>query len=127
MKRFWTKATTRENGSPRRSANWVSARRSWFEIFSDRAECGDSIIPFETVEKAVLYTGRQFFVPVSVLELQTPGETYQFGFNPWARPERHLPLELERQRMRLGYSPFSVLVRVLLVAYLAWLAWRWLW
>lgn len=92
MKRFWTKATTRESGKPRRSGAWVTARRGWFKVFADRVECGDWKIPFAAVERAVLYTGRQFFIPVSVLELRSEDRTYQFGFNPWAHPEQHLAL-----------------------------------
>jgi len=124
VKRFWTKATTRESGPPRRSASWITARRAWLEVFANRVECGNWIIPFESVEGAVLYTGRQWFIPMSVLELRTSTATYQFGLNPWARPERHLPLEVERQEVRLGTSAFSLLLRIVLVAYLAFLVWR---
>lgn len=126
MKRFWTKATTRESGVPRRSANWVTSRRGWFKVLHDRIECGDWRIPFHTVESAVLYTGRSLFMTVSVLELRAGGKTYQFGFNPWVRVEQALPLELERRNVRFGYSPFSVAMRVLVIVYLAWLVLFWL-
>ncbi len=126
MKRFWTKATIRETGSPRRSANWVAARRAWFKIFEDRFECGDWVIPLDAVEKAILYTGRQFFMPVSVLELQTAAQTYQFGFNPWVKLERHLIMDFEKQTVRFGYSAFSVVIRIILAGYLIFLVWRWI-
>lgn len=76
--------------------------------------------------RAILYASRWWLVlKVRVLELHTGGKTYQFGFNPWAHPERHLNLELERQSVRIGHSPFSVLVRVVVVGYVVWQAWRW--
>ena len=126
MRRFWTKATIREAGPPRRSANWIAARRAWFKVFADRVECGDWVISIDAVEKAVLYTGRQFLMPVSVLELQTEAKTYQFGFNPWVRLEQHLPLDLEKQTVSFGYSGISVFIRLVLAGYLIFLAWRWL-
>ncbi len=125
MKRFLIKATEYESGRPRRSHNWIFARRGWFKVFEDRIECGDWAIPFRVIDKAVLYTVRSFPVPASVLELHTAGKTYQFGFNPWAHPEEHLPLEIERQSVRFGHSVFGFIVRVALSGYLLWRAWLW--
>jgi hypothetical protein len=126
MKRFWTKATTHEAGAPRHSHHWVAAKRAWFTILPDRIECGNWVIPSAAVTKAVLYTGHQFFVPVSVLELQTTDATYQFGFNPWVHVHKHLPFEVETQTVRFRYSVFSLAVRALLLGYIAFLLWRWL-
>lgn len=126
MKRFWTKATTHEGGVPRRSRHWIAARRAWFTILPDRIKCGNWDIPVAAVEKAVLYTGQQYFVPVSVLEVQTADGKYQFGFNPWVRIAEHLPFEVESQAVRFRYSAFSLTVRALLLAYLAFVLWRWL-
>ena len=39
----WTKATNREGGTLRRSHNWITSRRAWFKIFTDRIECGKII------------------------------------------------------------------------------------
>jgi hypothetical protein len=92
--RCWTKATSREEGNPRRSLNWALSRRAWFQVFRDRVQCGDWTLPVNRVERAVLYTARQFWMPVRVLELRTEKGTYQFGFNPWVTVERHLPFPL---------------------------------
>lgn len=81
--RCWTKATRREEGNPRFSVNWVGARRGWFQVFRDRIQCGDWVLPIEKLQRAVLYEGRSYGIPVRVLELQTEVGTYQFGFNPW--------------------------------------------
>lgn len=122
----WTKATDRESGPPRRSHSWATSQRRWFKIFDDRVECGDWRILFRDVRKATGYRTRSLFMPVTVLELQTGERTYQFGFNPWAKPVEHLPIEVEEKRVRLRYSPLSVMVRVAVLMYLAYLLWGWL-
>ena len=124
--RCWTKGTRREKCPPRRSVNWAVSRRGWFRIFADRVQCGNWLIPVPEIQRAVLYHGRQFWLPVRVLELETEGGTYQFGFNPWVRVESHLAFPFSRQEVRLKYSIFSVAVRAALVLYLAFIIWRWL-
>jgi hypothetical protein len=113
--RAWTKATADESGAPRYSANWVTARRAWFLVFDDRIECGDWTVPAGAVEDAVLYHSRQWFIPVSVLSIATGGQVLQFGFNPWVKIGRHLPFPYRQQQVRLKYSTFSIIVRVLLL------------
>jgi hypothetical protein len=125
--RAWTKGTAGEAGPPRYSVNWSVARRAWFEIFADRIKCGDWIIRREDVKEATLFETRQWFIPVYVLSLTTEEKTWQFGFNPWARIESYLPFPVKRERVRLRYSAFSVVIRTLLLAYVAyWLykSWR---
>ena len=119
-----TKASNREAGVPRRSANWVASRRGFFKVFRDRIEVGDWRVPFAEVERATLYNFPYLFLfKASVLELEANGQTYQFGFNPWARPEEHLPISVEEREEKLRYSTFSIVVRVLAVAYVIYLIW----
>ena len=72
---------------------------------------------------ATLYEGRQMFIPFKLLAVRTQDTIYQFGFNPWCGIAPHLPFECERERIRLRYSPFSIVVRVVAVGYLLY----WLW
>ena len=65
-------------------------------------------------------------MPVTVLELQTSERTYQFGFNPWAKPVEHLPIEAEEKRVTLKHSPLSGMVRIAVFLYCAYLLWEWL-
>lgn len=124
MRRVFTKATNRERGDPQRSQNWLTSRRGWFEIYPDRVECGNWVIPSDSVERAILYRGRQFFLPVSVLEIATSDSTYQFGFNPWVDVEPDLPFPVESKRVSIGYSPFSLAVRLLLLILIVWYVWH---
>jgi len=120
------KATSREDKEPRYSHNWVAAKRAYFKIFDDRIECGSWNIPFSEIKSAHLYKAKQMFIPVNVFQLVTEKGNFQFGFNPWANPFKHLSIEYEQSKIKLGYSKYSIVVRVLLVAcvgYLAWEAW----
>ena len=122
LHRCWTKATDREPGPPRYSLNWVVSRRGWLRVFADRLECGDWLIPTISVTGATLYAaglGR-------VLVVATPDRTYQFGLNPWCRIEQHLPFGITKERLKLRYSRFSVLLRVAVLAYLLYLLMQWL-
>lgn len=121
--RAWCKATNSEDSSPRYSHNWLLSRRGWFRIFEDRIECGDWRIPLGSVEKAIAYKTKQMFIPVTVLQLITADGSYQFGFNPWATPLDHIGIDIEEQKVKLKYSPFSVMLRVAVVVYLVY----WLW
>jgi hypothetical protein len=121
------KATNREDQEPRYSHNWVAAKRAMFKVFDDRVECGSWNIPLSDVKSAHLYKTTQMFIPVNVLQFVTEKGSYQFGFNPWASPFKHLGIKYEQSEIKLGYSTYSVVVRVLLVAYLGYMAWeKWL-
>ena len=121
------KATNRQDKEPRYSHNWVAAKRTMFKVFDDRIECGSWNIPYSEVVTAHVYKTKQMFVPVNVLQLVTQTENYQFGFNPWANPFKHLGIEFETSDIKLGYSTYSMVVRLLLIAYLSYLAWgKWI-
>ena len=118
------KATSREDKEPRYSHNWVAAKRAYFKIFDDRIECGSWNIPFSEIKSAHLYKAKQMFIPVNVLQILTGKGNFQFGFNPWANPFKHLSIEYEQSKIKLGYSKYSIVVRVLLVAYVGYFAWE---
>ena len=120
----WTKATNREGGTLRRSQNWITSRRSWFKIFTDRIECGNWNIPFAEMQEVVVYRGKQMLIPVTVLKIEAFGQTYQFGFNPWANPIKYLSIPYRKEKVRVKYSVFSIAVRVIIACYLIYLIWR---
>ena len=53
--RCWTKATRREAGGPRRSANWVAARRGWLEFHPEGIRCGDWVIDTTGIRQLELW------------------------------------------------------------------------
>jgi len=110
------KGTTGEDSLPRYSHNWVFARRGFLKIYPDRMCCGDWTIHFTDITRVIRYKTRVFGVPCGVLRIITDGASYQFGYNPWACPEKHLAgLPVEEQTVKLRYSPFSVAYRILLL------------
>jgi hypothetical protein len=72
-------------------------------------------LPFDEITSATLFKTKQWFIPVEVLKLVTKTESYQFGFNPWAHPTDYMKFPISEQRIGLGYSTFSILIRVALV------------
>ena len=119
----WCKATNSESGTPRYSANWLYSRRNWCKIFPNRVECDNWVIPVASIQDAVLFEAKQWFIPVYILVVTTSEHMYQFGFNPWSKVGSHLPFPFRKERIRLGYSWFSIIVRGILLIYTI----RWLW
>lgn len=126
--RCLTKGSDWEQGTPRAGANWVLARRGIFKVYADHVELGDWRIPFSEVTRAVEYRiPYLFFAKFSVLELEAGGRTYQFGFNPWAKPVKHFPIAVEQRAERLERSAYSIALRTVRLAalgYLAYLLWK---
>ena len=107
--------------------NWVLSRRGILKVFGDRLECGDWRIPYSDISEAVLYSIRSIlFIPGYVLRIQTKDRTYHFGMNWGAFWKGQLPFAVRREKGKLGYSVFSVAVRLLLLGYLGYLLWSWI-
>lgn len=119
----WTKGTNRESGEPRFAFAWATSRRGWFKVFADRVECGNWTIPFSEVQQVTVFRSRMNWVPVTVLRFELAHQTYQFGFNPWAKPDQHLKVPYREETVKMRYSLFSALVRMFLLVYLAYAIW----
>ncbi|MGI5172677.1 hypothetical protein H0R92_03625 [Treponema sp. OMZ 840] len=116
-----TKATNKEAGEGvRYSQNWVLARRAIFKVYEKEIRCGDWLFDTDKIQNAVLYHIRQMLIPGSVLEFTYEDTVYQFGFNPWAHPEKYFSFPIETKKAKMRYSPLSLAVRVfvlILIAY----------
>ena len=122
--RCLTKATRAEGDDIRRSFSWVASRRAMLEIRGDSMVCGDWTIPYDEIDEAVLFSTKQMFIiPVYVLRAKSKGKVYQFGLNPNRFWNGELPFPVHREKMRLGYSTYSIAVRVILVAFVIYLLW----
>lgn len=123
-----TKATTAEGDQRKHGPNWVVSRRGSLKVFEDHLECGDWQIAYSEIDKAVLYSFRSFFLrlPGYILTVDTKDKTYHFGLNGWGDFWKgRLPLAVEREKGKLQFSWFSILVRVILVGYLGYSLWQW--
>lgn len=123
-----TKATTATGDQRKYGPNWVTSRRGFLKIFEDRLECGDWCIDYADINKAVLCSFRSFFlrIPGYILTVETEGRTYHFGLNGWGKFWKgDLPFQVKREAGKLRFTWFSILLRVILAGYLAYIAWQW--
>ena len=119
-----TKATTAEGGDIRHSFNWVVSRRGTLRVLSDALECGHWRIPYDSIDEAVLFSTRQMFIPCYVLRVSVDGTLYQFGLNPGSFWKGELPFPVQRETLRLKYSWFSIIVRTIAIAAIAYWIWQ---
>jgi len=124
--RCWVKGTRRASNEKDRAGRWMTSRRAWLEVHADRVVCGDWVVPFADVDRAILHRGRTLLFPFTVLDLRTADAVLQFGMNPWVRIEPHLPLELEHKEMHLRFSAIGWILRILLLAYVMYVVWSWI-
>lgn len=118
-----SKGTQKESSDPRASFNWMIARRAWFKVYSDRVACGDWQIPYADIRQATLFRFKHMFMKTTVIQLDTAGGSYQFGFNPWASPADHIDLGFQEKDVSFTYSTFSKIFRLLVVLCLAYWFW----
>ena len=119
----YVKATDRESGEIRYSANWITSKRTFYSVYDDRIEIGSWKVPFDEIKDIILYKTKQMFIPVSVLAIQTAEKNYQIGFNPWVDPVKNIPIEVRTETTQLKYSAFSLVIRLIAFGYLIYLAW----
>ena len=114
-----TKATTAEGDQMRHGPNWVLSRRARLKIFDDHLACGDWTIDYGDIQSTTLFSIRSnFIIPGYVLRVETEAKAFHFGLNPGRFWKGDLPFPVSREKGKLGYSVFSLLVRLLLVGYL---------
>lgn len=124
LRRCMTKATTAEGDDVRHSLNWVLSRRGTLKIYTDRMECGDWVIPYSDIDEAVLFRTRQLLIPGYVLRVKSRGVIYQFGLNPSRFWAGELPFPARREQVRLGYSWYSITIRIILVGSVVYWVWN---
>jgi hypothetical protein len=112
------KAIEREDNEPQYSPKWITAKRAMFKVFEDHIDCGSWKINYSDIKEVTLYKTSQMFIPVNVLHIITKSGSYQFGFNPWAKPFTHLPMDYETKKVKLAMSPVSILIRIAALGYL---------
>lgn len=124
-----TKATTAEGDQRKYGPNWIISRRAMLKVFDDRLECGDWRINYTDINAAVLFSCRSFFfrIPGHVLTVETTGRTYHFGLNGWGRFWKgELPFEVRHEHGKLGFTWFSIVVRLILAGSIGYILWQWI-
>jgi len=119
-----TKATTAERDHLRRSFNWVVSRRAILKVMPNALVCRNWVIPYDQIDEAILFSTRQLFIPCYLLRVKSGGTTYQFGLNPGGYWKGELPFPVKREKAKTSYSPFSLIIRILILAYIVYLIWE---
>ena len=110
-----TKATDREKDEIRYSKNWVNAKQAKLKIYNDKIVCASWHFDMDQIRNLTLYNTKQMFIPVKVLAFDYEDKTYQFGLNPWANPIEHIKLEYKEENVKMKYSIFSIVTRIILL------------
>jgi hypothetical protein len=120
-----TKAIIAEGNQLRYSPNWIFAKRARLKIFEDHLECGDWKIDYSEIQEAVLHsTYTTFIIPGYVLMIRTKNKTYHFGIN-WGRFwSGDLPFKVMKVNTKMTYSAPSIILRIAILAYLAYFIWK---
>ncbi len=111
-----TKATNQESDYPRYSVNWALAKRGQLKVYEEKLTCGSWIFQKVRINHMIVYETKSLMMKVRILQFNYEGETYQFGFNPWCDPTKHMNMPFEVKKVKMQYSLISVVVRLLLVA-----------
>lgn len=110
---------TTTNQDIQRGIDWVTSQRAVVLLTDKKIVCGKWTIPLDTISTAQLLKINSLFGGGQVLKVQTTDDkNYQFGMqlNPeWIKQQR-LPLTIEKGQVK--HSPFSVIVRLIVVGYL---------
>lgn len=100
-----------------RSSKWVLARRGTLFVKKDKLQMDKWVIPYPEIEDAILFkTKTLFFITSYILMVKFKGEIYQFGLNPNSYWEGDLPFPVKREEGKMGYSPFSILLRIVAIS-----------
>lgn len=108
---------------------FVTSRRGSLRIFDDHLECGDWRIDYSDIRNAVLYSFRSVFlrIPGYILTVETSEQTYHFGLNGWGNFWMgDLPFAVKREKGKLGFTWFSILVRLVLLGFIGYMVWKWM-
>jgi len=120
----WTKASDKIQGEIERSHKWALARRDWFRVYSDRITCGNWIINNSDIKDATIFEGKQLFITVRILRIKVADKTYHFSFNPWCKVDQHLTFKAKTEQIgKIGYSRFSIFVRIILIGFIIFAIW----
>jgi len=104
------------NDTAQYAMGWATARRSALILTAQELVCGDWVIPIASIQEAVLVQ----IAGGSLLKISTTdGTHYQFGLqrNPDWEKQTVLPLKIEQGI--LSFSKTSLIVRLILLIWLA--------
>ncbi len=105
-----------------RGLDWVTSQRSVILLTTKNIVCGNWSIPLDNINNVQLLEISSIFGSGQVLKIQTKdNKNYQFGMQmnkEWTN-QSVLPLSLEKAK--IANSLFSIMLRIFLIGYIAFL------
>ena len=110
---------------PAYGVEWVTSQRVTFLMTSQKIYMGKWEIPLEQIKKAELLKFSSMFAKGMLLKLATQqGKHYQVGMSYSVDIEQQQALPLKINDQKLKYSFLSIIARILLLAYLAYIVFK---
>lgn len=116
---------TSNNQNVERGLDWVTSQRAVIILTTTKIICGKWTILIENINNAQLLEISSIFGSGQVLKIQTKdNDNYQFGMqiNKEWTSQTVLPLKLEKAK--IANSMFSIIIRVFLIGYIAFLIYQ---
>lgn len=104
----------------RYEAGWVVSKRAVVMLTNKRIVCAGWDIPLSSITRAELQRFRSLWTKACVLKVSTATDNYQFGLQYDPKWEQQQALELPVEDTEIGYSLYSIITRVIAVAFLIW-------
>jgi hypothetical protein len=102
-----------------RSPRWVFSRRAVVIVSDRRVVCGDWEFPISDIQEARANAFKGLLSSGQVLLIHAGAWHYQIGMNAGGDWLDKLPFEVSRSEIPLTMSPFSKMVRLFLIAAVA--------
>ena len=116
---------TADNQAVERGIDWVTSQRAVIILTTTKIICGKWTIPLDNINNAQLLEISSVFGSGQVLKIQTKdNKNYQFGMQmnkEWTN-QNALPLTLEKAK--IANSLFSIMLRIFLIGYIAFLIYQ---
>lgn len=110
---------TTGNQDIQRGLDWITSQRAVVLLSDKKIVCGNWTIPLDSIQTVQLIEVNSLLGGGQVLKIQTKdGANYQFGMqrNPeWTNQQT---LSLTQEKGQVKNSTFSIIVRIILIAYL---------
>ena len=101
-------------------AGWIKAKRAVVLLTNDRLVCGSWEIPVSSIKTATLLRVKSLFAKAFILKVSTDEEHYQFGLQYDPDWEKHTAFPMVVEDSKIGYSYFSIALRIAVFILLMW-------
>jgi hypothetical protein len=103
-----------EYAAVQHEAGWITARRAVVLLTNNRLICGSWVIPVSSIKSATLLRVKAWFAKAFVLKISTDEGHYQFGLQYDSDWEQQTAFPMVIEDSKIGYSFFSIALRIII-------------